>query len=155
MNPYEDEERRRRNGENLLRVTEETKKTKGSQRRKFPEILKKLPIKNLVIGGLVICACFMGLALSERINRIGGDVESMKAQMKGQVADLESKLSQSVKENEQLRNELVQVRTELENIKAENQRRLTLARQAARAAAVRKALAAKKVSAAKQQKRKP
>lgn len=149
MNPYEDEERRRRNEENLLRVTDENKKTEGPG-VKFPEMLKKLPIKNLLIGGLIICACFIGLALSERISRIGGDVDSMKAQLKGQVAGLESKLAQSAKENEQLKNELAQVRAELEGIKAENQRR-TLE---ARSAAAKKAANAKNV-AARQQKRKP
>lgn len=149
MNPYEDEERRRRNEENLLRVTDETKKTERPG-VKFPEMLKKLPIKNLLIGGLIICACFIGLALSERISRIGGDVDSMKAQLKGQVAGLESKLAQSAKENEQLKNELAQVRAELEGIKAENQRR-TLE---ARSAAAKKAANAKNV-AARQQKRKP
>ena len=64
MNPYEDEERRRRNGENLLRVTEEAPRADRKSRLRFPEFFKRLPIKNLVIGGLIICACFIGLALS-------------------------------------------------------------------------------------------
>jgi hypothetical protein len=147
MNPYEDEERRRRNGENLLRVTEEAKKADRNPRIKFPEILKKLPIKSLVIGGLIICACFIGLALSERINRIGGDVDRIKAQL-GQVTSIESKLTQSVKENEQLKNEVAQIKTELEGIKAENQKRLV---QEARATATKKA----GTMAAKKPKRKP
>ena len=154
MNPYEDEERRRGNEENLLRVTDEAKKTERP-RAKFPEMLKKLPIKNLVIGGLIICECFIGLALSERISRIGGDVDSMKAQLKGQVAGLESRLAQSAKENEQLKNELVQVKAELESIKAENQKRMV----EVRSVAAKKAAAAKTANAknatTKQRKRKP
>lgn len=147
MNPYEDEEKRRRNGENLLRVTEEARKTDRGSRAKLSEIFKKLPIQNLVIGGLIICACFIGLALSERISAIGADVTRIKTQLKSQATDLESKLAQTAKENEQLKNELAQVKTELEGIKDENQKRLS-----------RESRATTKkdgAGAAKKQKRKP
>lgn len=146
MNPYEDEERRRRDGENLIRVTEEARKGNRSSRVKFPEFFKKLPIKSLLIGGLIICACLIGLALSERVRGISADVNQMKTQLKGQVAGLEAKLEQSSKENEQLKNELAQVKTELEGLKAENQKRI---------AQQTKAAAAKKTAGTKQQKRKP
>lgn len=150
MNPYEDEEKRRRNGENLLRVTEEAQKMEGNPRSKLLEIFKKLPIKNLIIGGLIICACFIGLSLSERISGIGADVDRMKTQLKGQVTGLESKLAETEKENDQLKKELTQVKAELEGIKADNQKRI--AQQEARAAAAKKAMAA---AAAKNKKRKP
>lgn len=145
MNPYEDEERRRREGENLLRVTEEARKADRGARIKFPEFFKKLPVKSLLIGGLIICACLIGLALSERVRGISADVNQMRTQLKGQVAGLEAKLEQSAKENEQLKNELTQVKTELEGLKAENQKRVA---QQTRAAA-------KKAAAPKKQKRKP
>jgi hypothetical protein len=141
MNPYEDEERRRQEGEKLLRVTEEARKADRGSRIKFPEFFKKLPVKSLLIGGLIICACLIGLALSERVRGISADVNQMKAQLKGQVAGLEAKLEQGTKENEQLKNELTQVKTELEGLKAENQKRVA---QQTKAAAVKKAVAAKK-----------
>jgi uncharacterized membrane-anchored protein YhcB (DUF1043 family) len=147
MNPYEDEEKRRRDGENLLRVTEEAKKGEQSSKGSLAAVLKKLPIKNLLIGGLIIVACFIGLALSERVSRMGAEVDKMKTQLKTQETALESKLAQSAKENEQLKNELTQVKTELEAMKAESQRRVI----EARAAASKKAAAA---AAAKKQKKK-
>lgn len=146
MNPYEEEEKRRQGGDNLLRVTEEAPRTDRKSRAGFSDLLKKLPIKNLVIGGLIICACLIGLALGERVSRVSADVNQMKAQLKGQVAGLETRLAESAKENERLKNELAQVRTELEALKAENQKRVV---QQAKPAPV------KKVQAAKQQKRKP
>lgn len=146
MNPYEDEERRRRNGEKLLRVTEEARKTDRGSRIKFLEFFKKLPIKGLLIGGLIVCACLIGLALGERVRAIGADMDRLKTQVKSQVTGLESKLEQSAKENEQLKNELAQIKTELEGIRAENQKRLS---QQARSAAVKKA------GAGKQPKKKP
>jgi hypothetical protein len=148
MNPYEDEEKRRQEGENLLRVTEEVKKKERTSQGKLAVLLKKLPIRNLLIGGLIICACFIGLALSERISRMGAEVDRMKTQVKTQVTGLESKLAQSAKENEQLKNELTQVKTEFEAIKAESQKRVI----EARAAAAKKATA---LAAAKKKKQKP
>jgi cell division protein FtsB len=140
MNPYEDEERRRRNGENLLRVTEEAPKADRRSRLRFPEFFKRLPIKNLVIGGLIICACFIGLALSERVSGMRADVARFKNQLKGQITGLEAKLAQTAKENEQLKNEITHMKSELESIKAENEKRL--AQETARVA--KKASAGKK-----------